>query len=216
MQKNNELQNLRQEYRLRELLESNVPDNPFELFEKWWKETLASKLEEPNAMTLATCNAAGKPSARTVLLKGFDNEGFRFYTNYDSRKAMDIEESHAVALVFLWKEIERQVRIEGVARKLGEKENDNYFASRPAESKIGAWSSPQSKIIGSRSLLEKNAAVYRDKFGSANIPRPENWGGFIVQPEMIEFWQGRPGRLHDRLQYRLQGDSGWKISRLAP
>jgi pyridoxamine 5'-phosphate oxidase len=216
MQKNNELQNIRKEYRLRELLESNVPDNPFELFGKWWKETLASKLEEPNAMTLATCNAAGKPSARIVLLKGFDNEGFRFYTNYDSRKAIDIEESHAVALVFLWKEIERQVRIEGVARKLGEKENDNYFASRPAESKIGAWSSPQSKIIGSRSLLEKNASVYRDKFGSANIPRPENWGGFIVQPEMIEFWQGRPGRLHDRLQYRLQGDSSWKISRLAP
>lgn len=216
MQENNELQKLRKEYQLRELLESDVPDSPFELFEKWWQDTLASKLEEPNAMTLATCNAAGKPSARIVLLKGFDNEGFKFFTNYDSRKAMDIEESHAVALVFLWKEIERQVRIEGVARKLGEKENDNYFASRPAESKIGAWSSPQSKIIGSRSLLEKNAAAYKDKFDDGNIPRPENWGGFIVQPEMIEFWQGRPGRLHDRLQYTLQGESGWKIYRLAP
>lgn len=216
MDQHKEIENFRKNYHLTKLEELEANANPIAQFENWWDEAVESKLPEPNAMTLATCNAEGKPSARIVLLKGFDNEGFRFFTNYHSRKGNEIEDCHAVALVFLWKELERQVRIEGFARKLDEKESDEYFRSRPKESQIGAWSSPQSKVIESRELLEKNVMMNNEKFKDREIPRPENWGGYIVQPVLIEFWQGREGRLHDRLQYTLQQDHNWKIDRLAP
>ena len=216
MQINTELSVIRKDYRLQSLLEKDVDSNPIKQFEKWWQETINSKIEEPNAMTLATSTTDGKPSARIVLLKGIKENGFVFFNNYDSKKGNEIQDNPYGCLVFLWKELERQVRIEGEIKKISENESDEYFSKRPIESRIGAWGSPQSKVIKNREVLEKNVSVYTKKFQSQNIPRPVNWGGYILNPTLIEFWQGRTGRLHDRLQYTINENGSWIIERLAP
>lgn len=208
--------NMRKVYQLQSLFEKDLNENPIAQFETWWQQAVESKIEEPNAMALATCNMSGKPSARIVLLKEIKDNGFVFFTNYQSRKGKEIEENPFVSLLFFWKELERQVRIEGKIKKISAAESDDYFNSRPPESRIGAWSSPQSTVINNRDTLQKNVEKYTSQFGTKNIPRPEFWGGYIVEPYCIEFWQGRPGRLHDRLQYSLTENNEWIIKRLAP
>ncbi len=216
MKPENQIKNIRRDYLLHSLLEEDMEPNPIQQFENWWKAALQSEIVEPNAMTLATCDAQGKPSARIVLLKDLRDEGFVFFTNYESRKGREIEKNPFVSLVFFWKEIERQVRIQGEAVKIDAAESDAYFASRPRESRIGAWSSPQSEVITRRKILEENVEFYKEKFGAENIPRPGNWGGYLVRPDSIEFWQGGPGRLHDRLHYHFGEQEKWIIERLAP
>ena len=167
-------------------------------------------------MTLATSTLSGKPSERIVLLKGIKDNGLVFFSNYNSRKGKQIDDNPFASLVFFWKELERQVRIEGEIKKISDRESDEYFSQRPFESRIGAWSSPQSEVIKNREVLEKNVSDYTSRFESQNIPRPPDWGGYIVKPNLVEFWQGRPGRLHDRLQYTINKKATWKIERLAP
>jgi len=208
--------NMRKVYQLQSLSEKDVEDDPIKQFQNWWQHAIETKIEEPNAMTLATCNASGKPSARIVLLKAIKENGFVFFTNYQSRKAKEIEENAFVALVFFWKELERQIRIEGKIEKINAKESDEYFSIRPRESQIGAWSSPQSSIIENAEVLQKNVTKFIKQFKSKEIPRPDFWGGYIVEPSAVEFWQGRPGRLHDRLKYSLSENNGWIKNRLAP
>lgn len=211
-----DLTGIRKDYRLQSLLEKDVDDDPIKQFEIWWQQATESGIDEPNAMTLATSSTSGKPSARIVLLKGIKEDGFVFFTNYDSRKGKQIKDNPYVSLVFFWKELERQVSIEGGIKKISDEESDEYFSTRPPESRIGAWSSPQSEVIQNREVLEKNVSDYTSRFKSQNIPRPPNWGGYIVKPNLVEFWQGRPGRLHDRLQYTINEKAYWKIERLAP
>lgn len=206
---------IRKEYKLRSLLESDVDADPIKQFQHWWNDAVKSNVEEVNAMTLATVDSKGKPSARIVLLKGINNNGFIFFTNYESKKGTHLTENPNTALVFFWKELERQVRIEGTVKKISEKESDEYFVVRPEQSRIGAWSSPQSKVIKNRTYLEDMFEKYTKQFSDGAIIRPPHWGGYIVQPSLIEFWQGRPNRLHDRLQYTLY-DNKWIIERLAP
>lgn len=206
---------IRKEYKLKTLLENEVNADPIRQFQQWWNEALLSNIEEPNAMTLATTNKHGRPSARIVLLKGLSNDGFVFFTNYESRKAGELKENPHAALLFFWKELERQVRIEGTITKTSEQESIEYFLSRPTLSKIGAWSSPQSRVIANRDDLEKTVSKYQQQFGDGEIPRPPHWGGYVVKPTVIEFWQGRRNRLHDRLQYTISNDK-WIIERLAP
>lgn len=212
----NDLAGIRKDYRLQSLLEKDVDADAMKQFEIWWRQAIESEIDEPNAMTLATSTIAGQPSARIVLLKGLEQNGFVFFTNYNSRKGRQIQANPMVSLVFFWKELERQVRIEGSIKKVDASASDEYFSSRPRESQVGAWSSPQSEQISRREVLEKNVEDYTSKFQSQDIPRPDYWGGYIVEPNMIEFWQGRPGRLHDRLQYTLNGKKLWTIERLAP
>jgi pyridoxamine 5'-phosphate oxidase len=216
MSEANSIANMRRVYQLQSLLEKDVNSDPIKQFENWWMHAIETKVEEPNAMTLATCNSLAKPSARIVLLKEINENGFVFYTNYQSRKAKDIEENGFAALVFFWKELERQVRIEGRVKKVSSEESDEYFSIRPRESQIGAWSSPQSSIIENRQFLQKNVLKYNQEFQSEKVPRPDFWGGYIVEPARMEFWQGRPGRLHDRLVYSRSENSDWIINRLAP
>lgn len=206
---------LRKEYKLRSLLETDVDPDPVKQFQQWWNEALMSDIVEPNAMTLATSNKQGKPSARIVLLKGLSNDGFTFFTNYESRKGNELKENPFASLLFFWKELERQVRIEGSVTKTDEEKSTEYFLSRPGLSKIGAWSSAQSRVIQSRDDLEENVIKYQQQFSDGVIPRPPYWGGYVVKPTLIEFWQGRPSRLHDRLQYTFSNDR-WIIERLAP
>jgi pyridoxamine 5'-phosphate oxidase len=207
---------LRKDYQLRSFSEAEAHKNAIHQFEAWWKEAVASEIPEPNAMTLATASADGLPSARIVLLKGFNSKGFVFYTNYKSFKAKQLEENPRACLVFFWKELERQVRITGLIGKLSEDESDYYFDSRPEASRIGAIASPQSQVINSREWLEEQVKTVSEKFEGKILHRPMHWGGYLVRPITIEFWQGRSNRLHDRLQYSLQENGEWKIERLAP
>lgn len=208
--------NIRRDYKLQSLNEADVETNALEQFTKWWNEAINSNIDEVNAMTLATVAANGKPSARIVLLKGYEENGFIFFTNYQSRKGEDIAANKNAALLFFWKELERQVRIEGIVSKISDEDSDKYFNSRPLQSRIGAWASPQSKVIKDRTVLDENFKKYTEKFSTDNIKRPPHWGGYIVKPTLIEFWQGRPSRLHDRIVYSLQKDGCWKIERVAP
>ena len=212
-----EIENLRKEYTAETLDISDVQADPFLQFRRWFEAAVNAEVPEPNAMTLATVSERGRPSARVVLLKGFDERGFVFFTNYHSRKSRDMAANANVALVFLWLELQRQVRIEGEVEKVGEEESARYFQSRPRGSQIGAWASPQSSVIKNRSDLEiRERELIRQYAGQEVLPRPPHWGGFLVRPNLIEFWQGRPSRLHDRIQYSREENKGWKIARLAP
>lgn len=207
---------IRKEYKQHTLNEADVAANPLAQFNTWWQEATKSEIDEVNAMTLATASADGLPSARIVLLKGYDQNGFVFFTNYNSFKGQQLEENPRACLVFFWKELERQVRITGLIHKVSNEESDTYFHSRPESSRIGAWASPQSQIIESRLELEEKEKELTAAFEGKEIPRPLHWGGYRVQPLIIEFWQGRPSRLHDRIQYTMDDAGGWKIERLAP
>jgi pyridoxamine 5'-phosphate oxidase len=196
------------------LSEEDVQTNPVDQFKIWFDQAQHAELPEPNAMTVASVDENGKPSARVVLIKEVTQEGFVFFTNYDSRKGQALLANPHVALLFFWPELERQIRIEGSVEKISDKESDDYFHSRPLDSRIGAWASPQSKVISGRGELVAKAAEYALKF-ALNPPRPPHWGGFRVKPAAAEFWQGRPSRLHDRIRYTLD-QNAWKIERLAP
>ncbi len=209
------LEDLRKNYKLKSLDTKDVKLNPFEQFAQWFDEVLNSELIEPNAMILATADKNGKPSARTLLLKGFSEKGFVFYTNYESRKGKELTENKNAAILFYWPELERQVRIEGKVEIISRKESERYFKTRPFKSKVGAWASNQSEVISSRFIIIKKFLYYLAKFHSKDIPIPNNWGGYILIPESFEFWQGRPNRLHDRVRYRLDNEI-WVIERLSP
>ena len=215
---NESIANIRLNYSKQTLLEADVKSNPIEQFGIWWHEALKAELSEVNAMTLATASADGIPAARIVLLKGVTPEGFVFYTNYNSFKGQQLQENPKACLVFFWKELERQVRITGLVAKTSESDSNEYFYSRPVGSQIGAAISAQSTVIPDRTVLE-NAYQQMEESVTANaatVTRPLHWGGYIVKPVTVEFWQGRPSRLHDRLQYSLQTDGSWLIERLAP
>lgn len=209
------ISSIRKDYQLQSLSESDVKQDPIGQFGKWWDEAVASAIDEVNAMTLSTVTAAGKPSARIVLLKGFDERGFVFFTNYESNKGEQLSANPFASLVFFWKELERQVRIDGSCEKVSDLESDDYFHSRPIGSQLGACASPQSRIIESRSIIENNIEKLQDQYKDMEIPRPAHWGGYRIVPDAIEFWQGRSSRLHDRIKY-LKENQSWKIVRLAP
>ncbi len=206
---------LRKEYTRAGLAESDMDPEPVEQFRRWFEEALAADLHEPNAMIVATASPDGLPSARVVLLKGFDDRGFVFYTNYEGRKGRELEENPRAALLFYWGELERQVRIEGTASRVSEEESDAYYAGRPRGSRLGALASEQSRVVGSREVLEGRIKNLEAEYEGRDVPRPAFWGGYRVEPEAMEFWQGRENRLHDRLVYR-RGDGGWKMERLQP
>lgn len=209
------LAELRTEYTLAGLAEKDLARDPFRQFEKWFQEAEAAKLVEPNAMSLCTTTPDGKPSARTVLLKGVDGRGFVFFSNYGSRKGRELDANPNAALVFPWLALERQVIAEGAVTKVPREESEAYFHSRPRASQLGAWVSQQSAIIAGRSVLEEGMKVLEQKYAGREIPLPPNWGGWRLAPETVEFWQGRRSRLHDRLRYRRAPD-GWTVERLAP
>jgi pyridoxamine 5'-phosphate oxidase len=205
---------LRKNYTFGQLSETEVPPNPLSLFQLWFDQAVKAECPEPNSMTLATADAAGNPSARIVLLKGADEAGFTFFTNYESQKGKDLAVRPQAALLFHWHELERQVRIKGLVERVSPTESDEYFHSRPAASRIGAWASPQSTEIPNREFLEEAEKRFAADFGD-KPPRPDHWGGYRLHPTEIEFWQGRPSRLHDRIHYQLDG-AQWRIARLAP
>ncbi|MGY6647462.1 pyridoxamine 5'-phosphate oxidase [Wenyingzhuangia sp. IMCC45574] len=214
---NNDLSNYRKTYQISELLESNVPDAPIELFQQWFYEAeSAENSSETNAMNIATIGLDGFPKNRIVLLKKFTWEGFIFYTNYNSEKGKALANNPKVCASFFWEQQERQVIIKGNVEKVAENLSDGYFESRPEGSKLGAWSSNQSEVVASREELENNLKTFSDKFKKQEIPRPKHWGGYIIKPVSIEFWQGRPNRMHDRIRYTLLENFEWKIERLAP
>ncbi|PSB33410.1 pyridoxamine 5'-phosphate oxidase [Stenomitos frigidus] len=209
------LADLRHNYTLEQLNETDVDPDPILQFRRWLDQAIAAELPEPNAMTLATATSNGIPSARIVLLKGLDERGFVFYTNYESRKGQELAENPQAALVFLWTLLERQVRIEGRVETIATAETDAYFLSRPLASRLGAWASDQSRVIPHRDVLEQRFAELKAAYAEKAVPRPPHWGGYRVIPHQIEFWQGRTSRLHDRLRYRLE-QGNWLLERLAP
>lgn len=209
------LHQMRQEYAGGSLNETNMPHNPMEVFNVWLDFAINSGLTEPNAMTVATATADGKPSARVVLLKEVNDNGFVFFTNYMSRKGRELIVNPEVAIVFDWHNLERQVRVEGRAEKLSAEESEAYFNERPEDAKIGAWASPQSKIVKDREELEKHLEEIEEQFEDMPVHRPSHWGGYLIRPSVIEFWQGRPSRMHDRIVY-YKTEDGWTMHRLAP
>jgi pyridoxamine 5'-phosphate oxidase len=210
------LEEMRRNYANRSLDLPDLQADPFGQFDAWMREAIETQLLEPNAMSLATVSAAGTPSVRVVLLKGFDARGFVFYTNYHSNKARDIAANPSVALLFPWLPLERQVSVTGRAERISAAESLKYFLSRPRDSRIGAWASRQSEVITTRSLLEAKFAEMKQKFLNSEVPLPDFWGGYRVTPATFEFWQGRPNRLHDRFRYSRQPDGRWKLDRLMP
>ena len=211
-----QLAEMRRNYAARALDLADLDVNPFAQFDHWMRAAIETQVIEPNAMTLATADAAGRPAVRTVLLKGFDQRGFVFYSNYESAKARDLAANPQVALLFPWLALERQVSAMGIAQKITATESLKYFLSRPRESQIGAWASRQSEVISTRALLESKFAEMKARFANGEIPLPDQWGGYRVTPQSFEFWQGRPNRLHDRFKYTLQSDGSWTIARLMP
>lgn len=207
---------IRKEYKQHRFEEQDAAASPIEQFTRWWTDATTAAIDEINAMTLATASADGLPSARIVLLKGYNEQGFVFFTNYNSFKGLHLAENPRACLVFFWKELERQIRITGLVERISDAESDEYFFSRPPSSQIGAWASPQSSVIPSREWLEKQELSLQQKFQAEPLVRPPHWGGYRVKPTIIEFWQGRPSRLHDRLQYSLQDNGAWLRERLAP
>jgi len=207
---------IRNNYAQKSVLEGHVLADPIAQFSRWWEEAVSSDIDEVNAMTLATASSDGFPSARIVLLKGFDDKGFVFFTNYNSFKGQQLEENPKACLVFFWKELERQVRVTGLIEKVDASISDDYFHSRPSGSQIGAIVSPQSQVIQNRKWLDEHYNEQKKQLEGKELKRPANWGGYLVKPVIIEFWQGRPSRLHDRLQYTLDKEGGWKMERLAP
>ena len=212
----NALAHIRKEYKMNRLSRDNAAENAMQQFEQWWNDAVKSEIEEVNAMTLATASSDGLPSARIVLLKGISPAGFQFFTNYESFKGKQLMENPRACLVFFWKELQRQVRITGLVEKLSREKSDDYFNSRPEGSRIGALASPQSEVIESSEWLYQRAKQLSAKYTGHSIPRPPHWGGYLVRPVTIEFWQGRPDRLHDRLLYSLQENGEWGIEILAP
>jgi pyridoxamine 5'-phosphate oxidase len=206
----------RKDYARFSLHEEDADPDPTRQFERWFDEAAKNAVPDYNAMTLATCTGDGRPSARIVLLRGIDERGFAFFTNYESRKARELDKNPWAALVFFWHDLERQVRVEGRVERVNADESDVYFHGRPASSRIGAWASPQSQVIPSREALEERFGDLESHFADGAIPRPPNWGGYRLVPDTVEFWQGRPSRLHDRLRYSRRQQGGWLIERLAP
>ena len=213
---NRPIADLRKDYALQSLSEAEVKPNPLQQFQIWFDQAIAAEVPEPNAMTLATATPEGIPAARIVLLKGLDERGFMFYTNYESRKGQELAANPRAVLVFWWAELERQVRIEGTVEKVEEAEAIAYFQSRPVGSRLGAWASNQSQVIRDRQVLEQRLQELTRQYQDQEIPKPAHWGGYRVIPTAIEFWQGRPSRLHDRLRYRQKPDNQWQIERLSP
>jgi len=207
---------IRRDYMKEALSENQVEENPFRQFDHWWDEAVKAEIDEVNAMTLSTVSSDGKPTARIVLLKGYDDYGFVFFTNYESKKGKDLLLNPNASLLFFWKELERQVRIEGTCEKVSEAESDQYFYSRPEGSRIGAWASPQSQVISSRDVLDSNLAELEKRFRDTPVTRPPHWGGYRIKPQTMEFWQGRPSRLHDRIAYSQDSSGDWIFARLAP
>jgi pyridoxamine 5'-phosphate oxidase len=211
------IEDLRKSYHHGALEMADLTPDPMDLFRRWWHEAIEAEIDEANAMTLATVNKQGQPSARIVLLKGLTPEGFEFFTNYQSQKAKDMEENPTIALLFFWKEMERQIRIEGTAEKVSRERSEKYFQSRPRGSQIGAWTSPQSQVIPDRTILDENGKDITEKYANEDpLPLPDFWGGYLVRARMLEFWQGRPDRLHDRFRYTQQPNGLWTVDRLAP
>lgn len=211
-----QIANMRKEYIWGGLVEADMDADPLRQFEKWFQQALDANLPEPNTMTLATATPDGQPSARIVLLKGCDAAGFTFFTNYDSRKGRELTANPHAALLFFWAELQRQVRIEGAVERLSEAESNAYFRSRPLGSRLGAWASQQSEAIPSRDVLEERVREIAQRYPDGEVPRPPHWGGYRVRPLTIEFWQGRPDRLHDRLRYQRLEPTGWRLERLSP
>ncbi len=211
----NYLNEIRRDFAGKPLNEDAVNDNPMEQYALWFEEAVNAQLLDPYAMSLTTVNNAGQPSTRIVYMRGIKDDGFVFYTNYSSTKGKDVAQNNQVALNFFWGELERQIRVEGAVEKMSDEDSDTYFSQRPRESQIGAWASSQSEELKDRTALEEKVAHYTEKFKDIDVPRPAHWGGYLVSPTKIEFWQGRPNRLHDRIVFTKSGDD-WKKSRLSP
>ena len=212
----NYLNQVRHDFTNAEFTEESTEDHPAEQYAKWFEEAVGAQVPDPKAMIICTVNGEGKPSSRVVYARGVSKEGLVFYTNYDSRKAAEVKANPHISVTIYWTELERQIRIEGKVEKLSDKVSDEYFASRPRESQIGAWASKQSRRLKNRRALEDQLEMYRKKFEGKKVPRPENWGGYLIKPDYFEFWQGRPSRLHDRIVYQKSEKEHWDKIRLYP